>query len=93
MQGDCIEIFGRHKETADLIFADPPFNIGYKYDCYEDKRAYEDNYHWTQQWMKACCHFLKPTGSFWIAIGDEYAAEVRVIGGKGKRGGVTGGLF
>ena len=25
---------------------------------------------------------LKPTGSFWVAIGDEYAAEVRIIGRK-----------
>ncbi len=31
--GDCIEVLGEVKEPfADLIFADPPFNIGYKYD-------------------------------------------------------------
>lgn len=36
--GDCIEVLGKAKEPfADLIFADPPFNIGYKYDKYKDK--------------------------------------------------------
>jgi len=42
IQGDCIEILGKVTEpVADLIFADPPFNIGYKYDVYEDRKAYE----------------------------------------------------
>ncbi len=36
--GDCIEVLGKISEPfADLIFADPPFNIGYKYDKYYDK--------------------------------------------------------
>ncbi|MCD4823944.1 MAG: site-specific DNA-methyltransferase, partial [Phycisphaerae bacterium] len=83
IRGDCVEILNNLSEpVADLIFADPPFNIGYKYDVYEDVKAYEDYYQWTEQWMAACRDALKPTGSFWIAIGDEYAAEVRVIGRK-----------
>ena len=79
--GDSIELMTSGEVPhADLIFADPPFNIGYKYDVYEDRKAYDDYYAWTQQWMAACQKALSPTGSFWIAIGDEYAAEVRVIG-------------
>jgi site-specific DNA-methyltransferase (adenine-specific) len=31
--GDCIEVLSKVKKSfADLIFADPPFNIGYEYD-------------------------------------------------------------
>jgi site-specific DNA-methyltransferase (adenine-specific) len=80
--GDCVEVLGRLTEpVADLIFADPPFNIGYKYDCYEDRKAYDDYFAWTDTWMRVCAEkALKPTGSLWVAIGDEYAAEVRVIG-------------
>ena len=79
--GDCVEILeAADGLQADLIFADPPFNIGYKYDLYEDRKAYEDYHAWTQRWMSACCKVLKATGSFWVAIGDDYAAEVRVIG-------------
>ena len=79
--GDCVKILNKLDEpVADLIFADPPFNIGYKYDVYEDRKAYDEYYQWTHDWMSACKAALKPAGSFWIAIGDEYAAEVRVIG-------------
>ncbi len=81
--GDCVKLLGKLKEpVADLIFADPPFNIGYKYDVYEDRKAYDDYYKWTAQWIAACSNVLKPQGSFWIAIGDEYAAELRVIARK-----------
>ena len=82
VQGDCIEILSSLTEPiADLIFADPPFNIGYKYDVYEDRKKYEDYYAWTERWMGACANkALKPTGSFWVAIGDEYAAQVKTIG-------------
>jgi site-specific DNA-methyltransferase (adenine-specific) len=85
LPGDCIEVLNALEEPiADLIFADPPFNIGYKYDVYEDRKAYDEYYQWTHDWMAACQKALKPTGSFWIAIGDEYAAEVRVIARKLK---------
>ncbi len=78
--GDCIEVLGKVKKPfADLIFADPPFNIGYKYDKYHDKRKRESYIEWTKEWMAACKKVLKPNGSFYIAIGDEYAANVKVI--------------
>ncbi len=81
IQGDCIAWLNKQAEPlADLIFADPPFNIGYKYDVYEDVKAYDDYHQWTHDWMAGCKKILKPDGSFWVAIGDEYAAEVRLIG-------------
>lgn len=78
--GDCIEILGKVEEPfADLIFADPPFNIGYKYDKYFDKVKSKNYIAWTKEWMKACKGVLKPDGSFYVAIGDDYAANVRLI--------------
>ena len=78
--GDCIEVLGKvRKPFADLIFADPPFNIGYKYDKYHDKQKHENYIAWTKDWMTACRKVLKPHGSFYIAIGDEYAANVKII--------------
>ena len=79
--GDCIELLNSAKEPfADLVFADPPFNIGYQYDQYKDTLKKDKYIHWTWDWMAACASILKPTGSFYIAIGDDYAAHVRVIG-------------
>jgi site-specific DNA-methyltransferase (adenine-specific) len=83
VNADCIDWLREQREPfADLVFADPPFNIGYQYDVYEDRKAYDDYYRWTHDWMAACRAVLKPTGTFWIAIGDEYAAEIRMIGRK-----------
>ena len=78
--GDCIEVLGKvRKPFADLIFADPPFNIGYKYDKYHDKVKSKNYIAWTKDWMTACKKVLKTHGSFYIAIGDEYAANVKII--------------
>jgi len=78
--GDCIEVLGKIGEPfADLIFADPPFNIGYKYDKYYDKVKKKNYIAWTREWMSACKRVLKPHGSFYIAIGDDYAANVKII--------------
>jgi DNA modification methylase len=78
--GDCIA--GLEKlpaETIDLAFADPPFNIGYDYDVYHDRKDYDTYLAWSRQWMGAVRRVLKSTGTFWIAIGDEHAAEIKLI--------------
>ncbi|MFP4356774.1 MAG: DNA-methyltransferase [Phycisphaerae bacterium] len=80
IQTDCIAWMKDAEPFADLVFADPPFNIGYQYDVYEDKLAYHEYYDWTFAWMEAAAGILRPTGSLWVAIGAEYAAEIRMIG-------------
>jgi DNA modification methylase len=79
-QGDCLAGMAAMPEgSVQLAFADPPFNIGYDYDEYDDKRAAEDYLDWSKRWMAAVHRVLAPTGAFWLAIGDEYAAELKVI--------------
>jgi DNA modification methylase len=65
--------------SIDLAFADPPFNIGYKYDVYEDRRAADEYLGWTKNWGQALVRTLKPTGTFWLAIGDDFAAELKLM--------------
>ena len=77
--GDCIDVMDKLPGgCVDLAFADPPFNIGYEYDVYQDRRAKAEYLEWTEQWMKGVARVLKPTGSFFLAIGDEYAAEMKI---------------
>ena len=77
--GDCIDGMNSLPEgSVDLVFADPPFNIGYKYDVYEDKMAAEDYLKWSNQWMTAAHRALKAYGTFWLAIGDDFAAELKI---------------
>jgi len=77
--GDCVEAMARlPAECADLIFADPPFNIGYEYDIYDDRRSRDEYLAWVEEWLRAAIRLLKPSGSFWLAIGDEYVAEYKI---------------
>jgi DNA modification methylase len=77
--GDCLQLFPRIAVgTIDLIFADPPFNIGYDYDIYDDRRDAEAYLKWSLVWGRKVVRVLKPSGAFWLAIGDEFAAELKV---------------
>ena len=77
--GDCVEVLGGcGPAAADLVFADPPFNIGYEYDVYDDRRAKADYLAWAERWLAAAVRVLNPTGSLFLAIGDEFAAEHKV---------------
>lgn len=66
-----------HHSKPRLIFADPPYNIGVDYgDGHKaDKRPYADFVHWSGEWIGYCHELLTDDGSFWVMIGDEYAAE------------------
>ena len=65
--------------SIDLVFADPPFNIGYEYDTYLDDRKPEDYLRWSTEWLLKVSGALKPTGTLWVAIGDEYVADLKVM--------------
>lgn len=79
-QGDSLELLARLPEgSIDLAFADPPFNIGYKYDVYHDRQTDDAYLDWSRQWMQGVVRALKDCGTFWLAIGDEYAAELKLI--------------
>lgn len=79
-QGDCIEkLADVEPASVDLVFADPPFNIGYEYDVYDDRRSRDEFVEFSRKWMTAVDRVLKPTGTFWLAIGDEYAAELKLV--------------
>lgn len=78
-QGDCIDLLSQVDEgSVDLVFADPPFNIGYEYDVYDDAKQADDYLGWCRQWIKGVHRALKSNGTFWLAIGDEYAAELKI---------------
>lgn len=77
--GDCLD--GLRKvpdQSVHLAFADPPFNIGYEYDQYDDRLDSEKYIAWCHDWMAEVYRVLNADGSFWLAIGDEYAAELKI---------------
>jgi site-specific DNA-methyltransferase (adenine-specific) len=77
IQGDSIQVLNDGPEGwVDLVFADPPFNIGYLYHNYDDRKDVDEYVDWSERWMRAVHRALKPTGSFYLAIGDEFAADL-----------------
>ncbi len=61
VQGDCIAgLAGLEEGSVDLVFADPPFNIGYDYDVYQDRKKAEDYLAWTKRWGEGIRRVLKP---------------------------------
>ena len=79
-QSDCIIAMDKMPaEIVDLVFADPPFNIGYEYDVYDDAMGRGEYLAWSRRWIESVHRVLKPDGTFWLAIGDEYAAELKVL--------------
>jgi site-specific DNA-methyltransferase (adenine-specific) len=80
LTGDCVAAMNAMPAgCVDLVFADPPFNIGYLYGKYDDNKTTEEYCKFCEQWMAAVHRVLSPTGSFFLAIGDEYAADLTVI--------------
>lgn len=65
---------------VDLLFADPPFNIGYDYDVHDDNLTDQQYLDWTEKWLTCAKALLKPfTGSIYVAIGAKYQAEVKCL--------------
>lgn len=80
VQGDCLPLLAKLPSgSIDLAFADPPFNIGYDYDVYKDRKSVDDYLDWSKRWIGEVARVLKPAGTFWLAIGDEFAAELKVV--------------
>lgn len=87
--GDCREKLLEFDEVknaeVDLIFADPPFNWARDYDRHETGEAWDDAamsrseyLSFTEEWLNICAGALKPTGSMWVNIPDDSAAEIVV---------------
>jgi site-specific DNA-methyltransferase (adenine-specific) len=67
--GDALEALATKIPDAsvDLIFADPPYNIGKCFNGRKDRWNSEAEYlEWCYQWLNLCIHKLKDTGSFYL---------------------------
>ncbi|MBD2437502.1 site-specific DNA-methyltransferase [Nostoc sp. FACHB-110] len=67
-QGDCLKLLSAlPDESVELVFADPPFNLGKEYGEGVSDRMDVDKYlDWSQQWLSECVRVLKPGGSLFV---------------------------
>jgi adenine-specific DNA-methyltransferase len=65
--GDVFECFSKiQNESIDLVFADPPYNIGKNFDGFKDKKNENDFLVWTYKWIDEVYRVLKKDGSFYL---------------------------
>ncbi|MFZ1768768.1 MAG: site-specific DNA-methyltransferase [Caldilinea sp.] len=63
-------------ESADLVFADPPYNIKKaEWDTFESQEEYVA---WSLQWIQEAARVLKPTGSLYICGFSEILADLKL---------------
>ena len=67
-EGDCIDILKSIRdETVDMVFADPPFNLGKLYGKkVNDSRGEQEYLQWCFRWIDECVRILKPGGAFFL---------------------------
>jgi site-specific DNA-methyltransferase (adenine-specific) len=54
-------------DSVDLIFVDPPYNIGKKFSGFHDRWPSDEDYAaWSYQWLEECIRVLKRTGSMYV---------------------------
>lgn len=81
LQGDCRDILPTlPPRSVDLIFADPPYNLQLKNDLWRPNLTHVDAVddawdkfnsfaeydRFTREWLTACRHVLKDTGTLWV---------------------------
>ncbi len=74
MHGDALEALqALPNASVDLIFADPPYNIGKDFNGQKDKWASEDDYLvWCYSWLDLCLQKLKPEGSMYVMTATQF---------------------
>lgn len=66
--GDAIEVLKHLKdESIDLLFADPPYNIGKQFGEFKDHWPSDTEYaKWCYEWLSICLRKLKANGSLYV---------------------------
>jgi site-specific DNA-methyltransferase (adenine-specific) len=67
IQGDCLDIIKKLDDnSAQIIIADPPYNIGKDFGNDSDKQPINEYLDWCEKWISECIRVLKPNGTMFI---------------------------
>jgi site-specific DNA-methyltransferase (adenine-specific) len=74
-QGDVLEVLKNNIDdnSVDLVFVDPPYNIGKDFNGLKDKWKNDEDYlNWCYQWIDLLLAKLKKTGSLYIMTSTQF---------------------
>jgi len=67
IHGDTLVILPTLEDnSAQIIIADPPYNIGKDFGNDSDKQPMDQYLIWSEKWIKECLRILKPNGTMFI---------------------------
>jgi site-specific DNA-methyltransferase (adenine-specific) len=67
---DCLDVFRqRPPRSIDVIVTSPPYNLGVRYNQYDDSLSRADYLEWTSTWIAAAARVLRPDGSLFLNVG------------------------
>lgn len=83
VHGDALAVLRTMKdESVDLVFADPPYNIGKDFgndsDRWEDTDAYLD---WCKTWIRECFRVAKRNGTVYLMNATQHMPHIDVFVG------------
>jgi site-specific DNA-methyltransferase (adenine-specific) len=68
--GDCIEVFNQlPAQSVDVIVTSPPYNLGIRYNRYQDSLTPAEYLQWTDAWVAAAARVLRTNGSLFLNVG------------------------
>lgn len=78
-QQDCVTGMQLLEEnSADIIIADPPYNIGKDFGECQDNLSLQEYTDWSKKWIESCLRILKPAGTMFIYGFPEILAHISV---------------
>ena len=74
IHGDALEVLQQiPDESIDLIFVDPPYNIGKNFAGRKDKWKTDKDYlDWCYQWIDLCIQKVKPNGTLYLMTSTQF---------------------
>jgi len=75
--GDVLHILPTlASESAQIILADPPYNIGKDFGNESDKQPMDEYLVWCERWILECLRILKPNGTMFVYGFSEHLALI-----------------
>ncbi len=66
--GESLDVDLFNQEFIDLIVTSPPYNVGLDYNSTNDKITYEEYLQFSEQWMRNCYRWSRPSARFCLNI-------------------------
>ena len=67
---DCRDVLSQlPSRSVDVMVTSPPYNLGIRYNQYDDTMSRADYLEWTNAWVAEAARVLRPDGSLFLNVG------------------------